>query len=59
METPTIDLTRWWLVAHLLASYGGGIALGIVIGLSIRKFRGPPVRWVEEHGITKYEGDES
>ena len=46
------------MLAHFAAMYGGGIALGIVIGLSIQKYRGPPIRWVQEHGITKYEEDE-
>ena len=43
------------MLANFLAVYGGGVALGIVIGLKIQKYRGPPVRWVQELTINEDE----
>ena len=45
------------MLAHFLATYGGGVLLGIVIGLKIQKYRGPPLRWVQE--LTINEDDET
>ena len=34
-----------WFGVHIVLYFGSGIVLGFVLALSVRKYRGPPVRW--------------
>jgi hypothetical protein len=43
-----MDITWFWLGIYGMLYFVSGAIVGLFLGLQIRKYHGPPVRWVLE-----------
>ena len=43
-----MDVTWIWLGLYGMLYFTSGVTVGLFLGLRVRKYHGPPVRWVLE-----------